>query len=72
MPSRAVYSAVGKCRRDYGDGEYQEDGKDRVANPFGTAFVRVDIDVRHDQDFLPRGAGRTGIRSARRLNRSIW
>ena len=28
-------------------GEDQEDGKDGVAHPLGTAFVGVDIDIRH-------------------------
>lgn len=47
MLSQAVRSVVGESGRHNGDGEDQEDGKDGVGDPLGTAFVGVDIDIGH-------------------------
>ena len=40
---------VRKGGRYHRDGEDQEDGKNGVPHPLGTAFVGVDVDVRHGQ-----------------------
>ena len=45
--------------RYHGDGEEQQDCKDGVAHPLGTAFVGVDIDIRHVS------AGYLGVRDGR-------
>lgn len=37
-----------ECSSHHGCGEDQEDGQRGVDLPFGTGFVGVDVDVRHD------------------------
>lgn len=49
MPSQAAYLVVNERGRHHHCGEHQEDGKNGVAHPFGTALVGVDVDVRHSQ-----------------------
>ena len=66
MPSQAVYLVVREGGRYHGDGEDQEDGKDGVAHPLGTAFVRVDIDIGHVSavDLGVRDGRGSGVRGA--------
>ncbi|BCW79799.1 hypothetical protein NicSoilC5_18180 [Arthrobacter sp. NicSoilC5] len=45
----AYFLVVSEGGRYHGNGECQENGKYSVANPFGAAFMGVDIDIRHDQ-----------------------
>lgn len=59
MPSQAALLVVREGGSYHCNGEDQEDGKDGVANPLGTAFVGVDIDIRHVS------AGYLGVRDGR-------
>ena len=59
LPSQAYFLAVRESGHNHRNGKNQENGKDGVAHPLGTAFVRVDIDVRHVS------AGYLGVREGR-------
>lgn len=45
--SQAVDSVVPQSSGYHADRQHNQDGKDGVANPFGTALVGINIDVRH-------------------------